>query len=100
MTPDVRNHGFLHNGRLVFALEYRMTDGSTVIPNQDRDRNCLEATRTGKPGKRIVTTLPGVCLVCIDGTRGEVSSVRVRIESRPLSDEELARRRTRTGVQV
>ena len=53
MGPDFRQHGFLHDGRIVFALMYRFTDGSTVIANLARDGNCQEATSTGKPGQRI-----------------------------------------------
>jgi hypothetical protein len=61
-----------------------LTDGSTLIVNLHRDGNSLEATSKGQPGKRIVPTRPGDWLVCIDSTRREVASVRVRIESRPL----------------
>ena len=90
MGADLGHHGFLHDGRLVFALIYRFTDGSTVIANLDGDGNCLEATSTVKPGQRIVTTKPGDWLVCIDGTRRQVASVSVWSQSRRLTEEDMA----------
>jgi hypothetical protein len=56
-----------------------------VIANLDRDGNCLEATSTGKPGQRIVTTKPGDWLVCTDGMRRQVAGVKVWSESRPMT---------------
>ena len=57
---DPSQEGFLHDGRIVYAVKYELAGGSSLIVWLDRAGNDLNGyTRHGDPKRRIVTAKPG-----------------------------------------
>jgi hypothetical protein len=63
MPPGPAIEGFVHNGRRVFALRYRLECAppqimELIVP-LDHDGNAIGSARSAEPGKRIVNVRPG-----------------------------------------
>jgi hypothetical protein len=74
--PAERREGFVHKGRIVYALYYRLTDGTGVVTRLDSDGNTITGARPAEPGRRIVTTKPGDWIF-VGAERKQVAAVRV-----------------------
>jgi hypothetical protein len=52
--------GFLHNGRIVYSVQYELVGGSSIIVWFDRAGNDLNGRVChSEPGRAIITTNPG-----------------------------------------
>jgi hypothetical protein len=81
--PPTHREGFLHNGRIVWALYYNLADGRGLVVWLDRDGNALTNTQHGDASKRIVAVKSGDEIV-FNGERATVAGVKVFRETPPL----------------
>ena len=59
MKSSLDNGGFIHNGRIVYAIQYRLDDRSTVICWLDRAGNSISPFQPAEPGTLMMTVKPG-----------------------------------------
>ena len=60
MRHDPAADGFLHNGHIIYAIQYHVTDGSSLIVWLNRAGNDANGrTRHSDNGRAIVTVKPG-----------------------------------------
>ena len=59
MKRSLDNEGFIHNGRIVYALQYRLDDRSTVICWLDWVARLISPFQPEEQGKLMVTVKSG-----------------------------------------
>ena len=81
MATDPSDEGFLHKGQIVYAVQYQLTTGESVIIWLDRAGNGIERgsglTRLEDRTRAVVTAKPGDWLIIPNGERRQVATVEV-----------------------
>ena len=88
LPPPDHRRGYLHKGRIIWAVYYTLDDGRGLIVWLDRDGNAPKGAQHGDPRKRVVTVNAGDEIV-FNGERATVTAVKVFRESSPMTPEDM-----------